>query len=304
MSFLNVNLNILAYADGPASNQPQVRLADFKWSLMGLPTDKVRQIPISLSPGESVVVASNTRTISLSGSDTLEITAQPDGKMRISGSFGQRVARSSGDESTEWELTKSGEMLRIKAVGGTPADLSAVQAGDGVTLGDAFGTYNRGDFVVLSKGSDYIDVRNLLAADETVTGKVQIYSSGPVQKNDILDITSTAFAFPNRGSFPVSRVTDDFIEVLNPNVITETVTGVISGFSVYPYAYKWLFVAVDRKVSVGLNGDSGNSVEVEPHVEGDYSRNPGVLLKRGKVFEVLVTNPGLSVASGILMLAE
>lgn len=303
MSLLNINLGILAYADGPASNQPQVRLADLKWSMLGLPTDSFRNVPISLAPGESMVVASTARALTL-GSD---ITVQKSGdKMRLVCSIGQRASRNAGDSSTEWTVTKSGEVTRMTAGAGGMPDFGSIQAGDLLNVVAGLNPLNRGEFMILSKGPDYVEFVNQFAvAESAVVGvDLSIYSSGPVQKGDVLDISSPSLAFPNQGSFPVTAVTDQYIEVLNPNAFPQSVSGVSSGISIYPYSYKWMLIAADRKVSVGLNGAPPSSIEVEPAVEGDLIKNPGVFLKRGKVFEVRIMNVGLQQASGFLLLAE
>jgi hypothetical protein len=165
---------------------------------------------------------------------------------------------------------------------------------------------NAGEHMILSKGTDYIEFVNPLAVAESELSGVglSIYSSGPVQKGDILDITSSQLAFPNQGAFPVTAVTDQYIEVLNPNAFPQSLASVESGISIYPYAYKWMMVAADRRVFVGLNGSTPETIEVEPAVEGDLIKNPGLSLKRGKVFEVRITNAGLSQANGFLLLAE
>lgn len=304
MSLLNVNLNILAYADGPASNQPQVRLADLKWSIMGLPTDNFRNTPIFLAPGETMVLANTSRAISFTPATVFTVTKVNE-KMRIAGSFGQRTSRPSGDNTTQWTISASGDVARALFTGtGLAPDFTQIQAGDQVTFDAGFNTYNQGDFIILNKGANFIEFRNSLAVAETVLAPARVYSNGPVQKGDVLDLTSPAFAFPNRGSFPITRVTDQFIECVNLNVLPGTFSGVTSELAVYPYSYKWLVLAVDRRLVVQLNGDTGMGIEVEPHVEGDFARNPGLFMKRGKVFQVTVTNPGLQVVSGILMLAE
>jgi len=303
MSLLNVNLGILAYADGPATNQPQVRLADLKWSMLGLPTDSFRNVPISLAAGESMVIASTARATSLGSS--VSISKHGD-KMRISSELGQRVGRESGDSSTIWDITRSGDVCRLTAVGGAVVSFSSIQVGDLVSIESGVNPLNVGEHMILSKGADYIEFVNPLAVVESdISGvSLSIYSSGPVQKGDIVDITSPRFAFPNQGAFPVTAVTDRYIEVLNPNAFPQSVDSLDSGISIYPYAYKWMMVAADRRVSVSLNGVHSGGNEVEPSVEGDLIKNPGIFLKRGKVFEVRISNLGLQPVNGFLLLAE
>ena len=305
MSLLNVNLGILAYADPISSNQPNVRLADLKWSLLGMPTDNFRNIPISLSPGETLTVASNARAISFDGNTSFQVTKVGSDRMRITAPLGARVPRLSGDSATTWSIQKLGNVVRLSATGSNAPTFSDVQIGDLVRT-TGFSAFNAGEFTILSKGVGHVDYVNAYAVDQAgvTNSPVQIYSSGPVQKGDILDLSSMQFAFPNQGSFPVVDLTDSYIEVVNPNAFAQTVTGVTTGLAIYPYAYKWLGIVVDRRVQVGLNGTAPGAIEVEPAVEGDLNKSPGLFLKRGKVFEVTIRNVGLQQAHGFLLLAE
>lgn len=307
MSLLNVNLAILAYADAPASATPLLRLADLKWSMMGLPTDNFRNIPLSLAPGETATIASTARSILPLYGSTYEVSTPAPGVMRITGNLGQRVARADGaDETTEWSLTKTGDLVRATytETGSAPSILGNVWPGDGVTFDTPFAPYNQGDFTVVSVSSNYFEFLNPLGQEETVVGKARFYSSGPVQKGDILDISSDRFSYLNRTTASITRVNDQFIEVPAANVVPENVTEILNGVNIYPNAYKWLMVAVDRKAIVGLNGENPTSIEVEPYVEGDLAKQPGLFVKRGKVFEVRIKNPGLTPVQGFVILAE
>ena len=102
MSFLTLNIGILAFADTIKSAQPDVRLADIKWSLQGLPTNNFKQIPISLAPGETMTVASTSRSISFTGSTTFTVS-KIDSNMKIQGNFGQSIVKQ--DSATEWTFT-------------------------------------------------------------------------------------------------------------------------------------------------------------------------------------------------------
>lgn len=306
MSLLNINLGVLAYSDGPASNQPKMRLADLAWSMQGLPTGQFRNTPISLAPGETMTVATTVRPITLTSETEVTITSIDGDRMIVTGNFGQRTARATGDQSTVWEITKSGSVVRLSVKSGAAANFAQVQVGDILNVSQGFCVQNQGEFLILSKGSNYVEYINAYAQEETdISGEpVSIYSSGPVQKGDIIDLTSQSLAFPNQGSFPVTAVTDKYIEVINPQAFPQTVSGFSSGMCVYPFAYKWVMVAVDHKVLVGLNGNAPGSIEVEPQVENDLVRNPGIFLKRGKVFELQIMNPGLKPVSGFVLLAE
>ena len=121
----------------------------------------------------------------------------------------------------------------------------------------------------------------------------------------MIDISSTQFAFPTRGVFTILRVTDQYVEFSNPEGIDQVgVTSVTSGLSIYPEAYRWMLLAMDHKVVVKLNGDTGSGCEVEPPKESDLVNNPGLMIKRGKIFRIDIQNPTLELAQGLLFLSE
>lgn len=308
MSLINVSFNLVAYADTPSNINPQVKHADYKWSLLGLPTDNPKQVPISLSPGESSTVMTIARTLSFTGGTSFSIV-QVAGttNAQLVGDFGARTARSDGDGTTEWALVRTNKLVRMTyTTTGTAPVFGGMVTGDGVTVGTGFNALNQGDFTIVRVGADFIEYENEIATDETITAQLEIYSSGPVQVGDKLDLTDPAFSFSNQGIFDILRVTDSFVEFSNPDIVPESgITGVTAtGLVIYPDAFKWMLMALDRRIIVKLNGDTGTGTEVEPPVDGDIVNNPGLFLKRGKVFQVDVENPGLEVASGILFLAE
>lgn len=305
MAFLNVNIGILSALDA-VSNQPNLRLADLRYNLQGLKTDNVQNFPISLAPGESTTILSNQRSLSISPSTTIVVSQTPKGLMRLQMAIGQRTSRAAGDNTTQWTLGVTGQIVTLTATGGTISNLSLLSPNDQVALGSDFSPTNQGSFRIMAFGSNYVEFINPYASPQIVTAtnnSLSIYSSGPVQVGDVVDISSQAFAYPNQGSFPVVNVTDQYIDVVNPNLFPQTVTNVTSGFVVYPFCYQWMFLVVDNKSLVGLNGDTP-SVVVEPPVEGDQVRNPGIMLKRGKTFEITVVNIGSSLMQGFLLLAE
>jgi len=308
MSLLNVSLNLVAYADAPSSINPQVKHADLKWSLLGLPTDNPKQVPIHLSPGESSTVMSVARALSFTvGTSFSVLQVAGTTNAQLVGDFGARTARSDGDGTTEWALTKVNKLVTLTwTTVGTAPVFAGMSAGDGITLGTGFNVLNQGDFTIVRVGADFVEFENEIATNETVTVQAEIYSSGPVQVGDTLDLTDVAFSFPNRGQFIITRVTDALVEFSNPDSIPESgITGVTAtGLVIYPDIFKWMLMAVDRKVVVKLNGDTGTGNEVEPPTDGDIVNSPGLFLKRGKVFQVDMENTGLEVASGILFLAE
>jgi hypothetical protein len=305
MSLLNLSVNLVAYADELKNSNPMVKFTDLKWSMLGLPTDIPRQVPISLPPGTTQTVMSTERTLTFTGATSFDIVSVAGTtNVRLVGAFGARTARLDGDATTQWTIVKTNQLVRLTFTGtGTAPTFAGIQVGDGVTLGAAFLSINQGDYVIVSKGANYVEFTAPNAVNETVTGQVEIYSSGPVQVGDILDVSTSQFLFPNRGIFTILRVTDEYVEFSNPEAVPQSgVTSVTSGLSIYPEAYRW--IAIDHKVVVKMNADTQSGCEVEPPKESDLVNNPGLMIKRGKVFRIEIENPGLEVAQGLIFLAE
>ena len=307
MSLLNLSVNLVAYADELKNANPMVKFADLRWSMLGLPTDIPRQVPVFLPPGTTQTVMSTERTLTFNGATSFSIAnVSGTSYVRLAGNFGARIARLDGDVTTQWALVKTNQLVRLTYTGtGTAPTFTGIQVGDGITLGSPFQSINQGDYVIVSKGVDWVEFTAPNAFNETIVGQVQIYSSGPVQAGDLLDISSSQFAFPNRGVFTILRVTDEYVEFSNPEAVAQSgVTSVTSGLSIYPEAYRWMLLAIDRKVVVKLNSDTQSGCEVEPPKELDLVNNPGLMIKRGKVFRIDIENPTLEVAQGLLFLAE
>lgn len=305
MSLINISFNVTAYADELKSTNPRVKYTDLSWSFLGLPTGKPEMVPVHLSPGETKTVMSLERMLSFTGGTSFTISQMAGtSNVRLSGTFGARTARLDGNGTTQWALTRSNTLVKAQYTGtGTAPTFAGMQVGDGITFESPFNEANQGDFIIVKVGVDFVEFVNGLSVDETVIGQVQIYSSGPVQVGDVLDLSSSQFVYPNLGQFKIFRVTDSFVEFSNPSAVPEVVTGVTAGLSIYPLAYQWMFIAIDHTCVVKTNADSGIGMPIEPIVAGDFSDNPGVFLKRGKVFRVDLTNPGIDVVEGVLFLA-
>jgi hypothetical protein len=306
MSLINVSLNLVCYADALKTVNPSVKFTDLKWSMLGMPTDSPQMVPVTLSPGETKAIMSVTRSISFNGATSFSIAQVPGSSdVQLQASLEQRTGRLDGDGTTEWQIIKTNSIIQAKFSGtGTAPTFASIQIGDGVTLGSPFNTFNQGDFVIVNKGSDYIEFVNPIGMAETVVGQVDVYSSGPVQVGDVLDISNSNFSFPNQGQFKITRVTDEFVQFSNPAAIEETISGITTGVVIYPEAIKWMLLAIDHVVSAQFNGDSGSGVVIEPPVNGDLAGNPGILLKRGKIYQLNLFNPGINVATGFVFFAE
>jgi hypothetical protein len=302
---INVSLNVLAYLDGPKNQNPKLREADFSYSMLGLPTSIANTVAVNLSPGQTQTVMSTLRAITYDTSNTFVVT-NVGSLVTLTGSLGQRVGRADGDTTTQWNLVFSQNVVTASWSGvGTPPVFTGMVAGDGVTLGLPFSSLNQGSFTVIKVGSNFISWINAIGITEQQTGQVDIYSSGPVQIGDTIDIQSLQFSSPNQGQFRIVAATDTYIQYNNPVPITESVTNVApGGINVYQNAYKWMLLAMDQRTIVQFNGDTGFTNEVDPPVPGDLQCTPGINLKRGLVYQITLYNPTLFQSRGFVFLAE
>jgi hypothetical protein len=178
-------------------------------------------------------------------------------------------------------------------------------AGDGVYFGTGFSSYNQGVFQVVKVGLNYIQFQNSLGTAETVVAQVRVFSSGPVQIGDTISILDPAFSFPNRGQFPITAVTDQWVEFSNAAAIPETITGVVAnGINAYLESYRWMLIATDGTILMATNGDAVGALEISTDITGDIISNPALFMKRGNVFRVDATNPSQQVVHGFLLLVE
>jgi hypothetical protein len=310
MSLINVSLNLVAYADVMKTVNPSVKFSDLKWSLLGLPTAHPQMIPISLVPGETRTVLLLTRPISFTALTTFQIFPVPQtANSRLIANLGQRTGRNDGDPTTQWQVVRTANLVRLTYTGtGTAPDFTSILPGDGLTIENTtgFSVFNQGDFVItnVNIAGQYVEYVNPIAVNETVTDQVEIYSGGPVQVGDVLDISNGAFSAPNQGQFTILRVNDLYVEFANQNAVPETITGITTGVVIYPFSSQWMLLAVDQRIQVQFNGDTGLGVEVNPPAPNDLVNNPGLLLKRGKIFQLVMINPGTFPASGFVFLSE
>jgi len=306
MSLLNVSLNFLAYLDAVKSANPSMRMTDQEWSLMGIPSDQVNTYPLVLSPGETKQVMSTARALNFNSSTTFAIAPIPGSCLvQLTGSFGQRTGRADGDDTTQWQVTVVNGLVTLTfAAEGTAPDFTTMRPGDGVMLGTAFQQYNQGIFQVVKVGANFIQFQNQLGVAENVTGQADVFSSGPVQVGDTLDLTSSQFSFPNQGQFQITAVTDTFVQFTNRAAVPETVTGVTGGLTIYLDSYEWMLVALDGRTILNLNGDTGSGLEVSPGQKGNIGEDPGLMLKRGKVYQMQAYNPGQDVVRGFVVLVQ
>lgn len=322
---INVLLNILAYSDGSSSTRPDLKDVDYNRQLVGIPTGNSFSRRFRIPAGEVLDVVNNTRSISQDATTVYTVERVKGNTYRYRHTSGTAPAFrthrvTSEDATTEITVTKSGDVVRYDHTGGTAPDFS----GSGVVVGDhllieedgPFNSLNEGTFVIVSVGSDFVEVLNssgvaegpiTLGADiDGTLPPLDVFSASGVQVGDQARVTSTAFNIENRGIFTVSAVSHFYFEVENgnPGIPETSITlGSADGITFYPDIFKWLYIEADQKVSVRVNGDSSDNFELEPPVAGD-AQNIAPYLQRGGVYSLSIANNGLEAAEVKVFLAE
>jgi len=135
---------------------------------------------------------------------------------------------------------------------------------------------------------------------------VSVFSAAGVQIDDEALISSTAFNVENRGAQEVVKVTSNYFDVMNaaPGIPEgPIIIGAADGIVFYPSVWKWLYLESDQKISVRINGDTSDRVQVEPIEPGNRDQ-AGLFLQRGQVYSLTIANNGITPADCKVILAE
>lgn len=325
MSTLNLQINAIAYKDVKASNNPSIRVFDYGFKLLGLTVDRPKSEDFAIAPGEARTIFNGSRTTAIDGSTAFDISqpdpAQPN-TYRFSHSGGTapvlRTDRAPGvDNTSTFAVTVNGPLATYTNTGGTALDTSSVVVGDlfKLEVGSGFNPANCGRFIVLAKTSTSLTVQNLSAAAETATiadaTKFLVYSNGGGVSNQVQIkdhvIISMGFSPATQGTYEVTEVTPEYFEiaVAAPNGLPLE-TGVVptaAGMVFYSSAKKFIMIAAQQKCSVRHNADVSDNTIVEP-IESDNPEKPGIYIKQGSTYSLVIKNLSLETLNLIVSSAE
>ncbi len=325
---LNLLLNLTIYSDSEVSNDPSLKDVDYERQLLGIPTDNSFGRKQALAPATTSSIINLARSLAQDATTQYTITAVAGqgNTYRFVWVGGtnpllRTVRATSQDATTQFTVTQMGNVQRFTATSGT---LPAFVA-NGVVVGDQlnvetntaspFNPLNQGVFTIVTVAATYLEVLNPSGVAEgpiilgTLTSGLPVfseYSAAGVQVSDEAKITASAFNIENRGEFNVSKVTAKYFDIDNgtPGIPEGPITlGDASGIVFYPSIYKLLYIESDRKISIRINGDTSDRIEVEPVTAGD-PRFVGVFLQRGGVYSLTLANNGLVTANTKIVLSE
>lgn len=314
MSKLNFLVYLNTYSDKSASNNPS--LSNFKWAreITGIPASNPISEAFSLAPGETKEIFSGVRTLLVDGTTEFSLQLKPlsSSTYRLLATAGQvpgfRTARSTGaDATTEVTVIVNGPIVTFSSSGGTAFDLSSVQIGDQVRIGDQFNTLNQGKFKVLAKTANSFTVENFTGVNEgpitlgaTFADQVRIYSAAGVQEGDVVVIKS-GFSSVTYGSYKVTDVTDNYVEFYSTAVLPQETDIVSADLAIYSQAKNLVYLEADQKATVTLNGVQMASME--PFIINN-SKQPGVFMLKATVYSFTVTNNSTNTASCFVATVE
>jgi hypothetical protein len=298
-----IMLNLFAYSDGQASNNPQLKDFDYARRFNDIPTSKSRSQQHTVSESETESIMSLQRTLTAGASWTVSNSEGVTSRFTWSGTNPvlrtERVGSALTNSSTV-NVVRQGNSsvvrLTFSAAPGT-----AIVAGDELFIGPNSGLspLNQGVYTVVAfnSGGNWIEVLGRDMVNETAivtTDPTDIYafSAGPVRVGDFVKVSSSSFNFGNRGEFQITQVTSRFFEVQNSNVVPEG--PVTADIMVYDQLYKLMYIETDQPINLYLNG-SASPISIEPVQEGQTGL-VGVFLMRGPVFSVSIENLGFASA--------
>lgn len=273
------------------------------------------QQPVTVAPGDTLSVFSGARSISADSSTVFTMTLSPinvDPIYRFTWTAGTapglRVARAVDLSAQTVAVTlNANETVTVAASAGS---FSSAAVGDnvfvpGVGTGDPAGPFsesNVGFWVVLSKDGTSSSVVLSRRAGESFSGvtesvlvssagQLRVFSSGPVQRGDSVDVVA-GFTAPVLRSYVVHEVTATWFEVVasDPLPPSEVGTGGTPP-AFYNSAKAAILVTVDQECALSVNGVSER---VAPVLAGSV---PGFYAKSAPVYSLSITNRSAQVLS-------
>lgn len=302
----------LAYADDPATSNPQRRYVD--WSVQRkYAVANPRTIPFTVDPGATLQLFSGTRATSTDATTqlTLTLSALASNRYRFTFSAGtDPVFR------TNRAITVAGRNITVTVnanntvtVASLAGDFTAVVVGDTVlipdtTTGDAaspFDPLNVGYWSVLSVAGNGSSMQLARPSGVAFTGKSEVvavasatqfltYSAAGVQVGDSVNI-SAGFSAPVIGSYQIIAVTSKWFEILSTAALPTGVSALpgVAGIQFYTQAKRYVRFEADQPCVLRLNGDTGNSNQLTPWTAADAD-NTAFFEKVGTCWDATVVN--------------
>jgi len=284
MSYLNLQTQFIIYSD-PNVENPKVRLADISDSFTGITLADVKSQEVVIDANSTYSIVNNQRSLGV-GIDTAEfqilrpIASEDIIRLEWTGNGGNpafKTARVLGVAAdTVVSMTRVGpRTMRLQHVSGTALNTTQVLAGDKIffessndSVTSPFSLANQNKYyTVQAKSSTYIDFADEgVSVDETavtlgasfaVILKVFAADTPSTPRiNDTIKIVSPAFSSDNKGSFQITKLTDSYVEFVNPYGVLETVTNTASGIYIFDKLIGFVYIVSTGDVEIIPDGQS------------------------------------------------
>ena len=280
MAYLNFNYGLMVAEDSSDIN-PKVRMPDITKSIQGVVVGNDKSDRITLGPGESKDIVVTARALAWDASTQLQfdryISSGDNMRIKWTGTGtnpGFRTARNiAGGATTAVSISRvSPYVARVSVISGTAWSLATVQVGDLLrfekntdSFTSPFSPTNLGKtFQVQAKGATYIDfVDNGEASqDANVTlgasfgFALRVMSTGPTKIGDTLELSGPTLNLSNAGKYTIVDVSSDYIEVVNPYGVNETVTYSSNSMNVYDYLIGFVHLRATGKFKMRFGGQA------------------------------------------------
>jgi len=224
---------------------------------------------------------------------------------------GFRTLRSIGTDATTQVTTSiNGPILTYTFTGGTLPDLSTVQAGDNVLIGNLFNQLNQGTtgiWQIISTTSTSISlvnpngyVQGPITLGSGFATQLRIFSSTGVQIGDTLNISS-GFSPVSQNSYEITQVTDYYVQFSYTGSLPSE-GPIMTEVAIYSMAKTTLYLETNQSLELLINGAmSGPSVI--PTVSNGIAY-PGLFLINSLVYSLSVVNNSINVANVTLLSTE
>jgi len=307
---------VLLYADTNVEN-PKIRLADITDVFQQVTVSNVRSLETMIQPGESELVVSTQRILGAGINTTVFEVLRPietEDIARLSwtgvGSDpGFRSVRAIGvDNTTHMAMVRVGpRSMKLMSTSGSSFNTASILTGDQLwlerntdTYTSPFSSFNTDKlFTIQSKGTGYIVINDEGTLGEepdvfSVVGAFEVFVQPIASKPKIGDYIKIAagsnFNYYNQGVFQILRITDTYIEFVNPYSVAETLTNSSNAIVIFDYFIRFAHLISSGELMISFDGSPGFVMEKLGEDHGQYT---GTI----KTTQITATNTTLSPVS-------
>jgi len=276
MISMNLKYGLLIYEDQD-TNTPQIKIPDISVNIDGIQVFNDKSDRGSIQPNEIKDITLTSLDLSWDATTNLSFyrPTSDSNNIRLAYSSGSApVFRTNrnivGAADTVVSITRVNDYIaRITNTSGTAWNLSSVISNDYLRfhktddyITSPFSAVNQGkEFLVQSKGADYIDIidnGNITEEADITLGAdfdkvLKVLSQGSVKVGDTIKISGSNVTSSNIGEYEIIDVSDDYIEYVNAFATEESVVYDSSEFVIYKYLIGFLNLRASGSLKMRLD---------------------------------------------------